>query len=85
MESQQKRVWLIEDNRAYRESLARAVNSIDGIECSGDFDSIEDAIESIHRSRLPDVVLLDVGLPGMNGIDGIAIILSTHRMCVLLY
>jgi DNA-binding NarL/FixJ family response regulator len=65
-------VWLIEDHKTYGERLARALNRLDGIACPRRFTACEDAISALPENDAPQVLLLDVELPGMNGIDGIA-------------
>ncbi len=65
-------VWLIEDHKTYGERLARALNHLDGIACPRRFTACEDALAALKGIDAPQVLLLDVGLPGMNGIDGIA-------------
>ena len=61
-------VWLIEDNEIYRRGLARAIDSAPGMSCGGEFDCAETALEALKEKSVPDVILLDVGLPGMDGI-----------------
>lgn len=65
-------VWLIEDHRTYGERLARALNRVEGIACGKRFTACEDAFAALTSDAAPQVLLLDVGLPGMNGIDAIA-------------
>ena len=65
-------VWLIEDHKTYGERLARALNRIEGLACTQRFTACEDAFAALTSEPAPQVLLLDVGLPGMNGIDGIA-------------
>lgn len=65
-------VWLIEDHKTYGERLARALNRIEGLACAQRFTACEDAFTALTTEPAPQVLLLDVGLPGMNGIDGIA-------------
>lgn len=65
-------VWLIEDHKTYGERLARALNRVDGIKCAERFTACEDAFAALTAETAPQVLLLDVGLPGVNGIDGIA-------------
>lgn len=61
-------VWLIEDNATFRRSLSRAINRSTGMTCECDCGSYETAEAEFGRRDAPDVVLLDVGLPGIDGI-----------------
>ncbi|MEJ7862525.1 MAG: response regulator transcription factor [Pyrinomonadaceae bacterium] len=67
------KVAIIEDLREVREGLAMLINGTSGFSCVGRFRSMEDAIANLSR-QLPDVVLTDIGLPGMDGIAGIKIL-----------
>ena len=64
-------IWLIEDNDAYRDALARVINGSDGLQCLRTFSSCEAALQALGAQSAPRVILLDVGLPGMSGIEGI--------------
>lgn len=64
---------IVEDIRDIREGLATLINFTPGFACNGSYRSMEEAIQKI-RGNVPDVLLSDIGLPGMNGIDGIAIL-----------
>jgi DNA-binding NarL/FixJ family response regulator len=61
-------VAIVEDNRSFREKLAAYIDETKGYRCVGVFDSAEDAIKSIPK-LLPDVVLMDIHLPNMSGVD----------------
>lgn len=69
-------VWLIEDNHAYRTSVARAISTMDGLICGQSFDCFEKALPALTNKRPPDIILLDVGLPGLDGISAMAAIHS---------
>lgn len=64
-------IWLVEDNDAYRSALARVINGSDGLHCPRTFSSCEAALQTLVAESPPQVILLDVGLPGMSGIEGI--------------
>jgi DNA-binding NarL/FixJ family response regulator len=67
------KVAIIEDERDIREGLGMLIGYTDGFECVGKYGSMEEALPSI-RHRTPDVVLSDIGLPGMDGIEGVKIL-----------
>ncbi len=64
-------VWLIEDNAMFRKSIQKAIGRLDGLVCSGDYDSAEAAFAAMQKGATPDVVLLDVQLPGVDGITAL--------------
>lgn len=66
-------VSIVEDDREIRESLDLLINATDGYECISTYHDCESAIEKI-ADDLPDVILMDIGLPGISGIEGIKII-----------
>jgi DNA-binding NarL/FixJ family response regulator len=67
------RVVIIEDLAEVREGLALLIGGTTGFQCTGAFRTMEDALAGIDATR-PDVILTDIGLPGMNGIDGTRIL-----------
>ena len=66
-------VALIEDVRQVREGLAVLVDGTPGFRCAGAYRTLEDALAKIGANP-PDVVVTDLGLPGMSGTDGIRIL-----------
>ncbi|MDG1073291.1 MAG: response regulator transcription factor [Akkermansiaceae bacterium] len=69
---EQIRVWLVEDNALFSTSVERVVNSLDGMRCSGRFTSVEAAFAALGDEAAPQVILLDVQLPGEDGITALA-------------
>jgi len=67
------RVVIIEDLAEVREGLALLIGGTTGFQCSGAFRTMEGALAGIDATA-PDVILTDIGLPGMNGIEGTRIL-----------
>ncbi len=64
------KVAIVEDQRDIREGLASLIKFTDGYYCTGSFRSMEEALDKI-RFELPNIMLVDIGLPGMSGLEGI--------------
>lgn len=64
------RVSLIEDDNTIREGYVYLLNNAPDIEVVSDYANVEDALKKIGRDA-PDVLLLDIELPGTNGIDAL--------------
>src|SRR5262245_53153947 len=77
------KVAIIEDRRDLREGLTLLINGTPGYKCVGSFRSMEDALPQIGRD-LPHVALVDIGLPGMSGIDGIRLLRERCQNLALL-
>lgn len=67
------RVVIVEDQRELREGLVMLINGTPGFRCVGSFRTMEEALRGISREQ-PDLVLTDIGLPGMSGTEGIGIL-----------
>jgi DNA-binding NarL/FixJ family response regulator len=63
-------VAIVEDERRTRDGLRSLIESSNGFRCVGSWGSVEEALTSIAGAG-PQVTLLDLGLPGMSGIEGI--------------
>ena len=71
------RVSVIEDDKLIRESLKEFINDSEGFECKLSYGDCESAIEDMKFNR-PDVILMDIELPGMSGIEGVKIIKDSY-------
>ena len=78
------RIAIFEDNDALRESLVYLLKNASGYEVVGDYNNCLEA-GTIVRVYEPDVVLMDIDMPGVNGIDGLKLIRQhNHKAKVLM-
>jgi len=61
-------ISLVEDNHQLRGTLARLLDGAEGFRCLSQYASAEDALAGLPKDK-PDVVLVDINLPGMNGVE----------------
>jgi DNA-binding NarL/FixJ family response regulator len=61
-------VAIVEDNDQLRGTLARVIDRAEGFRCVGQHASAEDALAALPQQK-PDVVLMDINLPGLNGVE----------------
>ncbi|MDQ8183592.1 response regulator transcription factor [Pelagicoccus sp. SDUM812005] len=71
--NQKLRVMLIEDSPAYRKGIAYALEEREDMELASEFGTAEIALRSLDE-KLPDLILLDLNLPGISGLDAIPLI-----------
>lgn len=74
---------IIEDQDDIREGLASLIGFTPGFKCVGSYQSMEEALDRI-QGDMPDVVLSDIGLPGMDGIQGIKILKDRYPKMLIL-
>ena len=74
---------IVEDQRDLREGLATLIRFTPGFECAGAYRTMEEAIARI-KHEVPDVVLTDIGLPGMSGIEGTRRLKELHPDLIIL-
>lgn len=67
------RIAVFEDNDQLRESLGQLIDNEGSLNCTGTFADANHIERKIEQSR-PDVIIMDIDLPGMNGIDAVKII-----------
>lgn len=61
-------VWLVEDNDIYRKALARTIDQLEDYDCNGQYSNAEGMLKDLETGS-PEIILLDVQLPGINGIE----------------
>lgn len=64
-------IWLIEDNSTFRSVVARLLNDTPGLSCPVALSSAEAALRRLGQDATPEVILLDVALPGLDGLSAI--------------
>lgn len=64
-------LWVIEDDPMYRRAMEELLNATPGMRCERVFETCEEAIQVLKDTGAPQIVLVDIGLPGMSGIEGI--------------
>jgi len=67
------KVAIFEDNKGLRQGLYQLINGSDGFQCVGAFEDCLNILQDIEQSK-PDVVLMDIQMPGINGIEGVRIL-----------
>lgn len=61
-------VSIVEDNEQLRETLARVIGRAEGFRCLSQYGDAESALQGLPKDR-PEIVLMDINLPGMNGVE----------------
>lgn len=64
-------VWVVEDNALFRDTVAEVLDQGEGLRCAVAAASCEEALRALDEGLVPQVVLMDLGLPGLSGIEGI--------------
>jgi DNA-binding NarL/FixJ family response regulator len=63
-------VWTVEDDAFFRNTLVTILDGHEGMYCEHAFATCEEALAILESDHAPEVMLMDIVLPGMNGIDG---------------
>src|SRR5438034_10070272 len=67
------RVVIFEDNKDLRNGLFQLINGTDGFNCIDTFSNCDHLVKHIEKTK-PDVVLMDIEMPGISGIEGVWVI-----------
>jgi DNA-binding NarL/FixJ family response regulator len=65
-------IWIVEDETRFGQRLSELINMSEAFRCSGVYRDCESALSALENEIPPDILLMDIGLPGMSGLEGIA-------------
>lgn len=71
-------IAIIEDDEQIREGIQKYLSRQSDILCELAVESVEDFLARVNENQFPEVMLMDIGLPGMSGIDGMRLIKEQH-------
>jgi len=67
-------IGIVEDDEQIRKGIETFLNRQEGFTCNWSFGSVEDILKVLNKENIPNVLIMDLGLPGMSGIEGMKII-----------
>jgi len=76
------KIAIVEDNNALRSSLESLFNRTEGMRCVASLNNLLNVISQIGAAR-PDIILMDIGLPNISGIEGVRTV-KTHYPAILI-
>ena len=71
------KVAIVEDNEALRKSLENLFNNTEGIKCVLSLNNLLNIISEVGKAQ-PDIILMDIGLPHISGIEGVYTVKSVY-------
>ncbi|MEN8155451.1 MAG: response regulator transcription factor [Bacteroidota bacterium] len=86
MEELMIQVAIIEDDDVIREGVSEYLDGLDNMICTMAKPSVEHFLAILNRETAPDVILMDIGLPGMSGISGMKLITAEYPdICIIMF
>ena len=64
------KIAIVEDNNTLRQSLTNLLNHTEGMQCVASLNNLLNVVSELNKSK-PDVILMDIGLPNISGIEGV--------------
>jgi len=64
-------IWIVEDDTKFGHHLSELINTSDAFHCDSVYRDCESALDALDDEIPPDILLMDIGLPGINGIEGV--------------
>lgn len=64
-------IWVVEDDPSFRKTIASLVNHASGMKCGQAFANAESTLDALRSGHAPQLILMDIGLPGMSGVDAL--------------
>lgn len=76
--SKKRQIAIVEDNVKIRDLIQQFLNMQEDMECRNAFSSVENQLGVMREGDMPEIVLMDIDLEGMSGIDGMKLIKSKY-------
>ncbi|MCI0612767.1 response regulator transcription factor [bacterium] len=79
MKTQEENIYvaIVDDDKKVRESISWLLESTEGFKCVGKYARCKEAVEGVEKD-LPDVVLMDIEMPGQSGIEGVELLKEAY-------
>lgn len=71
-------VGIVEDDEQIRKGVQTYLNRQENFACDWSYGSVEEMLNNLKEKNVPNVLIMDLGLPGMSGIEGMKIVKEKH-------